>query len=986
MRRTRALSCLTIVAGLSWTCGDSTEPPTPTSIALSAAEVELDAIGANQLLSAQVLDQNGQSMPEEAVSWSSDAEDVASVSAAGRVSAVRNGTARITARSGRASGSADVTVAQAVATFRKVAGDGQLGTVGQQLPQALLVEALDRLGVPVAGTPIGFAVVAGDGSVDPATATTGSNGRASAVWTLGTTSGTEHRVEASHPQAEAPLTFSATVAAGAPASVEKLRGDNQTGASATPLPDSVVVRVLDEFDNPVPGQAVGFAVAAGGGAVSPEGVATDIDGRAATEWTLGSELGANSLEATVASLTLTFSATSVLGPPTSITKQTGDGQSATVGTTLPNAPTVRVTDAGDNPVEGVAVAFGVVEGGGSVTGGQATTDADGLAAVGSWTLGTTAGSNALKASVSGSTFVNFVATATPGPPASLVKDRGDNQTAVAGLAVPEPPTIRVTDTYGNGVPAVSVDFAVAAGGGSLAGADPSTGSDGRAAVGSWTLGPTPGANELTAAASGLMPVVFTATGVAGAASITKQGGDGQNATVATAVPVAPTVRLTDALGNPVAGQEVTFIVTAGGGSTAGDVVASDADGLAAVGSWTLGTTAGSNVLAAQTEGLEPVVFTATGTAGPPAAVAMNDGDGQTGLIGFAVNIPPSARVTDEFGNGVAGVTVSFAVTSGGGSVRGATHTSDGAGVARADAWTLGTAPGTNTLEASASAIGSIAFTAAGVTGSFNIDVRYLSSVTSSQRQTFQAATELWERLLYGDLSDIPVNVPAGSCGPDSPALNETVDDLLILATIEPIDGAGGILGQAGPCFIRSSNTLPVIGLMRFDEADVANLESGGRFDEVIVHEMGHVLGLGIVWDDLGLLTGAGGSDPYFTGVRGIEAFDRVGGSGYTGNKVPVENTGGPGTADGHWRESVFDNELMTGYLDSGGNPLSEVTVASFWDLGYEANLDGAEDFTLGLGLQALTTPVSVRLIDDVWRGPVYVVDDAGRVVGVIRER
>ena len=220
-------------------------------------------------------------------------------------------------------------------------------------------------------------------------------------------------------------------------------------------------------------------------------------------------------------------------------------------------------------------------------------------------------------------------------------------------------------------------------------------------------------------------------------------------------------------------------------------------------------------------------------------------------------------------------------------------------------------------------------------------------------------------------------------------MNETIDDLLIFATIDSIDGPGKTLAFAGPCYIRSSNKLPLLGLMQFDSADVASLEASGHFDEVIVHEMGHVLGFGAIWLNLGLLADPslqGGSDPHFTGARAIEAFDRIGGTGYTGAKVPVENTGGPGTADSHWRESVFGNELMTGYINSGANPLSVVTVASFWDMAYTVNLDGADPFSLSFPLQAFRAPVAVRLVDDIARGPIYVVDAAGRVIGVIRER
>ena len=63
-------------------------------------------------------------------------------------------------------------------------------------------------------------------------------------------------------------------------------------------------------------------------------------------------------------------------------------------------------------------------------------------------------------------------------------------------------------------------------------------------------------------------------------------------------------------------------------------------------------------------------------------------------------------------------------------------------------------------------------------------------------------------------------------------------------------------------------------------------------------------------------------------------------------EVPVANTGGEGTRDGHWREATFGNELMTGLLNTGNNPLSRLSIASVQDLGYEVNLDAADVFSL----------------------------------------
>ena len=56
--------------------------------------------------------------------------------------------------------------------------------------------------------------------------------------------------------------------------------------------------------------------------------------------------------------------------------------------------------------------------------------------------------------------------------------------------------------------------------------------------------------------------------------------------------------------------------------------------------------------------------------------------------------------------------------------------------------------------------------------------------------------------------------------------------------------------------------------------------------------------------------------------------------------------GGPGTRDGHWREEIFANELMTGFLDTGANPLSRVTIGAFEDLGYGVDYERADAYRL----------------------------------------
>ena len=99
----------------------------------------------------------------------------------------------------------------------------------------------------------------------------------------------------------------------------------------------------------------------------------------------------------------------------SLSVKAGNGQSAVAASAVAAAPSVLVTDAGGNPVSGVVVTFAVASGGGSATGLTPTTDAFGVATVGSWTLGTIAGANTLTATAAGiSGSVTVTATGTPG--------------------------------------------------------------------------------------------------------------------------------------------------------------------------------------------------------------------------------------------------------------------------------------------------------------------------------------------------------------------------------------------------------------------------------------------------------------------------------------------------------------------------------------------------------------------------------------------
>src|SRR5207302_3627296 len=148
-----------------------------------------------------------------------------------------------------------------------------------------------------------------------------------------------------------------------------------------------------------------------------------------------------------------------------------------------------------------------------------------------------------------------------------------------------------------------------------------------------------------------------------------------------------------AFANPVAGVSVTFAAGTGGGSITGASQTTNASGVAAVTSWTLGTTAGPNTLTATSGTLQgsPVTFRANATAGAATEIAVHAGDGQSARVATAVAVPPAVIVTDQHGNPVAGVAVTFAPGTGGGGVNPTSPITTGAdGIAAVTSWTLGT--------------------------------------------------------------------------------------------------------------------------------------------------------------------------------------------------------------------------------------------------------------------------------------------------------
>jgi hypothetical protein len=346
---------------------------------------------------------------------------------------------------------------------------------------------------------------------------------------------------------------------------------------------------------------------------------------------------------------------------------------------------------------------------------------------------------------------------------------------------------------------------------------------------------------------------------------------------------------------------------------------------------------------------EPSNIATVTVLGPPAELVVTSGDSQSAVANTTVPSEIRLTVRDEGGNALPRVTVTFSVVSGGGSVASSSAVTAADGTLAAPAWRLGKSAVTQTLRASAGSIQKDI--GATVSTDYDIVIRgFGPAMSDANRALFTNAAARLRGIITGDVIAVQAtNFDLDACGVSGGGrITEVIDDVVIYASIRSIDGPGRILAQAAPCGFRSEqfHFLPAIGFMEFDAADLDALASQGSLQDVIMHEMLHVLGIGGFWDVRGYLSGEGTPDPRYTGPEAKQGCVNVGGPVTCGSTVPVENVGGAGTVGVHWRESVFDKELMTGFADAGGMPLSLITIGGLADLNYVVNTAAFDAFTV----------------------------------------
>ena len=230
------------------------------------------------------------------------------------------------------------------------------------------------------------------------------------------------------------------------------------------------------------------------------------------------------------------------------------------------------------------------------------------------------------------------------------------------------------------------------------------------------------------------------------------------------------------------------------------------------------------------------------------------------------------------------------------------------------------------------------------TGTFDIELVFLGESSEFFERLAGGISDYWdpvrmrwEQIIRQDIPDYTFKHDFQStCGnqPIHIAAGDQVDDLRVYVTVFEHE-EDGPLGKGYPRFLRDSQ-LPAVGCV-----EIAKSEWLSEF--VAVHEIGHVLGIGTIWDELGLLKNHGSqtdyiSDTHFIGARAIQAFNDLGGQSYRGKKVPVEQ----GPTPHHWRGEVIYNELMSTNASEGNAALSAITIQALADLGYGVDASQAD--------------------------------------------
>src|SRR5688572_6288167 len=434
---------------------------------------------------------------------------------------------------------------------------------------------------------------------------------------------------------------------GAAAHIEVTAGSPQEGRVGAVLATPLEVLVTDTRGRPVGGANVVFTFADGvsGGEATPASATTNAEGKAARTLKLGTRAGTIGgtaevpVEEGVTPVRASFTLTALPADAAGIALVSGNPQTGTVNSVLPEPLVVIVTDAAGNPIPNVPIQW-TVTGGGSVSATETLTGSDGRASV-TRTLGPTAGLQSTEASsqvsLAGSP-VAFTHTAVAGGASGVVIVSGDNQSGQAGTALAQPLVVQVLDAQGNPIPGRAVTWVVAEG--AVAPETSTTDGQGLAST-TWTVGSTPGAKTANAVVSGVGTATFNATATAGSVSAANSSVSASPTSVAAGGSSTITVTVRDGSNNPIAGASVS-VASSGEGNTIAPAAASTGSNGQATFSFS-STVAETKTITATAGGVTISDQATIAVQKISSNVEINDDEPDPSIVGQAITVEFSVR-------------------------------------------------------------------------------------------------------------------------------------------------------------------------------------------------------------------------------------------------------------------------------------------------------------------------------------------------------
>lgn len=480
--------------------------------------------------------------------------------------------------------------AGAAVALQATAGSPQSATVGTAFATQLAAHAVDTYGNPVASVVVTFGAPASGASAALSTpvVATGADGTARTTATSGTTAG-GFTVTASA-SGLADVTYSLTSLPGAAHAIAITGGDAQSTTVHTAFASALSVAVTDQYGNAVPGAPVAFQAPASGASATVSSTTTDGAGLASTPATANNVAGSYAVVAQLASsASVSFALGNTPAAPASVSVTGGGSQTTTVGTAFATQVGLRVADAYDNPVPGVAVTLTGPASGAGITSSpiSLSTDAAGSAAT-TVTANHTPGAYAVTVHAAGvATDSTFNLTNTPGTAVTVEVVSGSGQRATVAAAFTAPLVALARDTFGNPVPGTTISFTAPGTPetATLSAPDDTADATGQGSV-TATASTASGSYQISATIAGGGSTTFTLTNDADApASITAAPtASPQQMTVLLAFTSPLAVTVLDQYGNPVPGAQVTYAstgTTASAGLSSGSAT-TDTTGVASV--------------------------------------------------------------------------------------------------------------------------------------------------------------------------------------------------------------------------------------------------------------------------------------------------------------------------------------------------------------------------------------------------------------------